>query len=415
MSIISNFLRNSDEKSKKQLLWNIKNITAVRSNKYKKFNNFLSTLIDWTTESKTNPSQFINIIINNINKSMVSSGLLSELYNNVFNISMQSVTSGCVVFIDQVDKSWEDIMSDNVGDIYKLGKLQEIWYSSQIGLIRAVYSFCTRNHHIRIYSAIRQEVLGKLAMDANFLRYKDKMLIINYDKEDLRKILVKSIQLLESPENMIKPDLFKTNPIEAFLGVTQVKPLRINITDTEDIFDYLYRHTIQRPRDIIYMGSNIADKPPSKRTTRYIQELINKTAEENLSNDYLRDLEKLMNINFKSVYSIINKSIFTISELKDICQEYNELQNIIVCDRNCSNCRRTHLFCSLYNVGLLGVIEKDFWDGNKYIQKFLQSQDRELFVTKSILPDSGFKIYLLHSVLSHCTITSMNSSFKRQH
>lgn len=403
LSIISNFLRNSDEESKKQLLWNIKNITAVRGEKFETFNKFLSTLIDWTTETKSNPSQFVNQIINNINWSMFHSGLLSELNNNVFNISMESVRSGCVVFIDQVDKSWEDIMSDHVGDIYKLEKLQEIWYSCQIGLIRAVYSFITRNHHIRIYSAIRQEVLGKLAKnDDNFLRYKNKMLIINYEKEDLKQILIKTIQLLESPKNMVKPDLFKTNSIEAFLGVTQVKPLRINIEETENIFDYMYRHTIQRPRDIIYLGSNIADKHPSIRTSLCIQTLINKNAEENLSDDYLRDLEKLMKVNFKSAYSLINKSIFTISELMDICQDYNKIQNTTaVCDRDCNNCRQTHLFCSLYNVGLLGVIEKDFFDENKYIQKFLQPQNRELVVTKSILPNSEFERYLLHTVLSH--------------
>lgn len=399
LSIISFFLEYLDENSKKKILWSLNNISASR-NSNKKFNEYITVLLDFTTHQKLVPSKFVETSLHYLDWNMLQSNLISEINNNISNIILQDIQSGCIVLIDQVDKSWEDLMTDNRENISKLDKLQEIWYSCQIGLIHAVNNICTRNHHIRIFTSIRQEVLGNLANDPNYLRYKDKMLIVSYTKDDLKEIFIKSIQTFETRDkDLAIPELLKTNTIKAFLGFDDVEPLRINVHETERIFNYMYRHTIQRPRDIISMGNEISKIEASKRNKNEIQRKINEIAEENLATEYLADLKKFLKINFELAYSLIGKNILEYKDIKEICEDYNKLEHGIRCEKKCKKCKNTHLFCALYNIGLLGTVENDILEDNFKIQKFLEPQFRKLINSNSIIPSS--EVYLLHPVLSH--------------
>ena len=297
-----------------------------------------------------------------------------------------------------MDKSLEDLMIENVELKSKIEKLQEIWYSSQIGLIQVVSKICMRNSHMQIYASIRQEVLGQLLKkDSDGLRYEDKMLVINYKPEHLKQIFINAIKSFENETNYCKPELINSNRIEAFLGFNEVKALRIPNANPQDVFEYIYRHTIQRPRDIIYIGGLISKIPPYERNKYDIQRLINAEAEENLRIDYLKDLEKLMHINFASALSLINQNILKRNELINICEEYNKIENGAICNKECKNCNRSHLFCSLYNIGLLGIVVDDI--EKRKIQKFLEPKNRKLIITSPIIPDS--EVYLIHPVLNH--------------
>lgn len=400
LSIISYFLEYLDEKSKDKLLWSLNNISAVRNSKYDKFDEFITVLLDYTTHQKLLPSKFVETSLYYLDWNMLQSNLISEINNNISNIILQDIRSGCVVLIDQVDKSWENLMTENCENISKLDKLQEIWYSCQIGLIHAVNDICTRNHHIRVFTSVRQEVLGRLAKDPNYLRYLDKMLIVSYTKDDLKKIFIKSIETFEiKNKDLAKPELLKKNTIKAFLGFDDVEPLRINVHETESIFNYMYRHTIQRPRDIISMGNEISKIEASKRNKHEIQRKINKIAEVNLATEYLADLTKFLKINFELAYSLIETNILEYEDIKEICADYNKLEHGILCKKKCKKCYNTHLFCALYNIGLLGTVENDILEDDLKIQKFLEPQNRKLINSNSIIPSS--EVYLLHPVLSH--------------
>lgn len=314
---------------------------------------------------------------------------------------MESIESQCAIFIDQVDKSWEDVMSNyyDPKNIHKLERLQNIWYSCQIGLIKAIDEYVTRKHHLKIYSAFRQEILGKLKEDPNYLRYLDKMLILSYKKEHLKGIFKKAIKIFEPKNNLSKPEKIDEDIIEAFLGLREVKPFRIQTNETEDIFDYMYRHSIQRPRDIFFIVSGISEKMPNERNEYLIKTLINQRSKLNFVHDYIQDLKRLMDIDFDLVYSFINKNILKRKEIVTICGEYNKKAASFYCDENCDECKGTHLFCSLYNIGLIGVVENDLFNPNRKIQRFLEPEERELIITGSKIPLS--EAYLLHPVMAH--------------
>lgn len=409
LSIISYFLPHLDEKNRYILNWEINNILKVKD---KGYDNYLRSLLDYTTMKPSNPSTFVIFTLNHIDWNMLS--LISELYANIFNILKQDIKSGCVVFIDQVDKTLEELMTSYIYDVNKLNKLQEIWYSCQIGLIQAITAICTGHHHITIYTTIRQEVLGKLSNDPNYGRYRDKMLILGYEKEDLRKIFIKSIDLFEDEDNLAMPDLIKSEPIKAFLGFDEVHTLRFP-EKSENIFDYMYRHTIQRPRDILILGGNISIIDPKQRygndkTVDAIKWMINDVAEKNLITDYIGDLKKLMNINFDLAFSKIYTNILSYKDLIEICKEYNKEVNEVVCGEECKNCKETHLFCAIYNIGLLGTVKQDLVKNIK-VQKFLEPQYRKLIIAESILPAS--EAYLLHSTLSHLIEEIREGSHKK--
>ncbi len=399
LSIISYFITRLDDKNKGLLIWNMKQVLKVKD---KRHNNYLGLLLDYTTKLKSNPSRFVTLTLNSINMNIIDANLISELYSNILGILKQDITSGCVVFIDQVDKTLEEFMTMYIDDVYKLSKLQEIWYACQIGLIQAVVAICTGHHHITIYTSIRQEVLGKISRESNIGRYEDKMLTLGYEKEDLKKIFIKSIELFEDEDNLSMPDLIESDPIKAFLGFDEVYSLRIP-EQSENIFDYLYRHTIQRPRDIIILGGRISKIKPEKRYGTFqnadaIKRLINDIAENSLEIDYLGDLKKLFHLDFFRAFYRIHKNILSYKEIIELCKEYNKVVNKVVCDEKCKNCTETHLFCSLYNIGLIGIVIPDKINNIK-IQKFLEPQYRKLIILGSILPNS--EAYLLLSALSH--------------
>ena len=395
LSIISNFFNYLDEERKENLLLNIQNISAVKTERNEKFKNFLSALFDLTIKTKSSPSQLITFILNNINYNMIYSKLFSELYNNILNIIMQDIRSGCAIFMDEVDQPWENLTIYDKNT--STNKLLKVWYSCQIGLIQAISTICTRNHHIKIYAAIRQEVLDELSeTDSNFLRYKDKMFIINYKRKDLYSIFIRSIELFEPESNLVKPELINSDPIEAFFGFKDIK--HSGFTDkTEGIFDYIYRYSFQRPIDILSIGSTISKISPHKRNKLDILKLINEKAEENLRNDYLKDFENLMDLNFVYAFSLIDKNILKLKDMTYICQEYNKVEKGVICSKNCKSCNKAHLFCSLYSIGLLGIVEHDF--ENRKIQKFLEPKNRKFMLKNPILPRS--EAYLIHSAVAH--------------
>ncbi len=101
LSIISHFFTRLDDKNKESLNWKLKQILKVRD---KRHNNYLRLLLDYTTKLQSNPSRFVLLTLNSINKNILDANLFSELYANIFDILKQDIRSGCVVFIDQVDK-----------------------------------------------------------------------------------------------------------------------------------------------------------------------------------------------------------------------------------------------------------------------------------------------------------------------
>ena len=84
---------------------------------------------------------------------------------------------------------------------------------------------------------------------------------ISYPGEGLREIFVNNVRR-EKPTRFL-PDLLRTDPIAAFLGR---KTFSHSFTgEHEDPFDYICRHTLRRPRDLMTIGQHLSESPEERR------------------------------------------------------------------------------------------------------------------------------------------------------
>jgi|GEM_PF-989144 len=182
-------------------------------------------------------------------------------YVNEFQGRKSKVQSAVALFIDDVDQALHALLEDpHSSDEYFEGRQSpsvEVWVNAQIGLLGAIYNLNRQNAHIKIYATIRREAFE--AFDGEMkINYRHHVSILDYDKEEIQEIFEKNIQLIPS-EDLIKRNA--DSAIERFLGFESL-PHRFAVDPkgkrrVETAFDFIYRHTYGRPREIVLMGKEI--------------------------------------------------------------------------------------------------------------------------------------------------------------
>jgi hypothetical protein len=118
-------------------------------------------------------------------------------------------------------------------------------------------------------------------------QYRGIAVDIVYSPESLREIFVNNIRLVKA-DRMVLPGRVGSNPLEAFLG-------RTSVTDTytreeEDAFEYICRHTLLRPRDLMTIGDRlVALRPDERRNEHRLKEAVNQAAIE-IAHEYLAEI-----------------------------------------------------------------------------------------------------------------------------
>ncbi len=173
------------------------------------------------------------------------------------------IQSGMAIFIDDMDQTLHNfLLAPHASDEYYTGKESPsvaVWVNAQMGLIGAIYNMNRQNAHIKIYATIRREAFEALDSEMK-INYKQHTSILHYDKDEIREIFEKNIQLIEPAELF---DRHASTLIGRFLGFDRL-PHRFAVDmqgagRTESIFDFIYRHTYGRPREIVLIGKQIHD------------------------------------------------------------------------------------------------------------------------------------------------------------
>jgi hypothetical protein len=194
---------------------------------------------------------------------------------------MEKINEDYAIFIDNIDESLEDVCDPNqINDIAKGINPTDIWVNAQLGLIDAVDQYRKINKKIRIAATVRVEAFRKYPTErsANLSEFCEEL---TYSRTDLRAIFDLNVRLEEN-ENLLKPNC--DDMIERFFGMTTLKHDRVNINDSipleENVFDCLLRHTLGRPRDLMYIGQHIAERcpPASRKTDTVLREAIREGA-----------------------------------------------------------------------------------------------------------------------------------------
>lgn len=315
------------------------------------------------------------------------SDIIKVIYeqNNITGIIRNYIRSGVAVFIDNVDQSFEDYLRSK-GPYSESSK--NVWYTAQIGLIFAIYDLSSINGHIKVFVSIRKEAFQRMRKVGSLgLQISGEALDIAYTPNQLKEIFYKNINSMDE-RYLINKRFLKEDPLYSFLGLKDNKIESLNNIQ-EDIFCYIHRHSLKRPRDLMTIGKYLMEIDVKDRTQENIKRAINLASHKILS-DYISEIYPFANIDYDRLFSLIPSNVLKKSDIIDICRNYN-------CQSGCNEdkcyaCSMTHVFCTLYKFGLLGIIGRDMIHKEKFIQRFVQIG--EIDYDERVLPNSEF--YLTH-------------------
>ncbi len=202
---------------------------------------------------------------------------------------LRAVKSPLAIFIDGVDEYFTKHVEGLPSTPSVTGELSpNVWYFSQLGLVEVAYQLRRINHHLKVFAAIRKEAYARLPQrTAMVQQYRGSAVDIVYSPESLREIFVNNVRLVKG-DRMIRPERVRTDPLEAFLGRTRVT--HTYTREEEDAFEYVCRHTLLRPRDLMTIGERLAALRPDERKNEHrFKEMVNQAATE-IAHEYLAEI-----------------------------------------------------------------------------------------------------------------------------
>jgi hypothetical protein len=308
---------------------------------------------------------------------------------------LRSLQSPLTIFIDGIDEYFNKHVEDLAISPSVTGELSpNVWYFAQLGLVEVAYQIRRINHHLKIFAAIRKEAYARLPRrTAMSQQYRGSAVDIVYSPESLREIFVNNIRLVKA-DRMAVPGRAGTNPLEAFLG-------RTSVTDTytreeEDAFEYVCRHTLLRPRDLMTIGDRlVALRPDERRNEHRLKEAVNLAATE-IAHEYLAEIAPYIgNLELERLFHRFPGHILTRAEVESIFDDHDAEAS--------EDASGMH---ALYRVGLLGYVQHDLVRG-EWRQRFLRPGEATL-EPNDVLPLATH--YLTHPVLSE-VIGRINPAF----
>src|SRR2546428_2660746 len=201
---------------------------------------------------------------------------------------LRAVKAPLAIFIDGIDDYFNkhvevlDVSPSVTGELSP-----NVWYFAQLGLVEVAYQLRRINHHLKVFAAVRKEAYARLQTTVMSQQYRGSAVDIVYPVESLREIFVNNIRL-EKTDRMVRPERLRADPIEAFLGRAKIS--HVYTGEDEDAFDYVCRHTLLRPRDLMTIGERLAALRPEERRHEYrVQEAVNVRATE-IAREYLTQI-----------------------------------------------------------------------------------------------------------------------------
>jgi class 3 adenylate cyclase len=298
---------------------------------------------------------------------------------------LRALKTPVAIFIDGIDEYFSKHVEETANNPSVTGELSpQVWYFSQLGLVEVAYQLRRINHHLKVYAAVRKEAYAALPRrTAMAQQYRGSAVDIAYAPESLREIFLNNIRLVKS-ERMVRPARARARPLEAFLG-------RISVTDPytheeEDALEYLCRHTLLRPRDLMTIGERlVALRPEERQHEHQLKEAVHRAAGE-IAQEYLAEVAPTIgDVDIDAWLARLPGPVLTRAELERLGAE-------LAADGS----QGQRVLWALYRVGLLGYVQHDRTRG-EWRQRFLRPGEAML-EPEGTLPLATH--YLVHPVLS---------------
>jgi len=299
--------------------------------------------------------------------------------------SIRNLRESISLFIDNIDEAFVDHEPVKPNNKILKEKLSVVWRNAQLAFIESTKRVHGLNSHIKIFGSIRLEALES-SFSSNDLQTGEYCTFIEYTIDELEKIFLENINKTEASA-LIFP--ISKNKLEAFFGFVMVEhPYILQKTGDskkvqENIFLYLFRHTLGRPREIIEIGQKLKNIKPSDRSLTKIKEIIHEKSAM-LLNQYKKEVIPFFdNEKYDLVKSFANTNILKRTEIQYFTNkqsfEPNALWDVIE---------------YFYQLGLIGFVTKDS-DGI-LVQKFRTVSEYSKLRNEQ-LPNSEY--YLMHSAV----------------
>jgi class 3 adenylate cyclase len=299
---------------------------------------------------------------------------------------LRRVTSPVALFIDGVDEYFNKHVEGLANHPSVTGELSpNVWHFAQLGLVEVAYQLRRINHHVKVFAAVRKEAYARLATTTVMSQqYRGSAIDIAYSRQSLREIFVNNVRLVKR-ELMTDPERSRADPLAAFLGRGTLRDTYTR--EEEDSFEYICRHTLLRPRDLMTIGERLAAlRPDERRSELRVKEVVHLAATE-IAHEYLAEIAPhIGDLELDQLLRILPGNVLTREDVERLFLEHSLA----------TGGEEKHVFSALYRVGLLGYVHHDRIRG-EWAQRFLRPGEATLEPDGALPPATH---YMLHPVLS---------------
>ena len=327
----------------------------------------------------------------------------ADLESTLVPLYKRAVSSPIAIFIDNIDEYFNKHLDTTAVESVSGVLEPELWYTAQMGLVLSFFNLHKFNHHVKLFASIRKEAILKYKKEqVLFQQVSERTLDLRYSNLELEKIFVNNIRR-EPKDKFVDLGRLAKDPITAYFGFGTIKHKQVMIT--EGLFQYIVRHTLYRPRDLMQIGKALSRLAPEERDQDSIRKVVHDVSGDIVSTYMSEVRPHVKPIDLSRVLALIDTNALTRDRLREICCAYNfEIPVSAARDAaasspagsTCLGCDGLHVFCTLFKLGLLGYVIND---GSKKtrIQKFCLPGEKT-FEGDGILPDSEF--FLVHPILN---------------
>jgi hypothetical protein len=314
---------------------------------------------------------------------------------------IRNISSPVAIFIDSIDEYFNKHITTQVATrASHAGELSpNVWYFSQMGLVEVAYQLHRVSHQLKVFVAIRKEAFARFDETTSMTQqYRGSTLDIVYSPASLREIFINNIRR-ETPRNLVDPGRLKSDPLGAFFGAGVVT--HDHTGEREDVFEYVCRHTLRRPRDFMTIGRRLSELSPEERRREHALKNAVQDGASAIAREYVNEIQPYLGgIDLYTLFRLIDRNVLTRAECERIFLAY--------ADEVGTPHDPPHVFSTLFRAGLLGWVDVDLVSG-RTVQKFLLPGERP-FEHGDALPESSH--YLVHPVLTSL-IAAHNPSYLR--
>lgn len=292
-------------------------------------------------------------------------------------------TNQIAVFIDNIDEGIEEHGFDLKNAKGALS--EDVWINAQLGMMKVARDICQRNKHIKLFVSIRSEAFNN-DRSATALQSKNNATILTYTKSQIKEIFEQNISITEG-KNLAKPQASDT--IEQFVGFSKMNHRFATDVNgnprTENTFDFIFRHTFGRPREIVLMGNRIAEIPVKERNYDdvAVRETVNSVSDELLQQLRREIVPFFQDEVFDKFCGMVEHNIVSIEESEKIAREILEYHQF------------ANVFSYLYSIGIVGTTQFDL-HLQQLVQRFLPVGQYSL---SENVPPRASKYFVIHSAV----------------